>query len=680
MNARQSPEKPRPLLVLGRVPNVADRALRRILHAKERGQALVVVDYQGHLAPMLTARNKGNLHKGPLLWCDLANRRRPTALFRFQQSPGMRPALRGLLERFVRHLVVPVSGPTIDAVVELAYRLAADGSVGLAALVQGLRRPESSHLMRRTRNMAGELDQVVDLLDWVLRFPAVWGLSEGNNHVDLGRAMALSGTVWIELPNAHFERLEHQVVSWMVDAALADALYGTDGGNPPGIATRHPPIVMYGFPADCPMTLDLAASAKQVGLFAFSEAHALPTAAQNWLQADADCWIAGDVGNITAAAKTDWLSEPERIRLLDLQIGQVWVRSGANGKAVTVLVRPPETNKLLAQDFRRQAAQRLRLTPVKQFSSAVQSNLPQAPKNADLYSKLGTKEVLYAGWFRVKGRNRHSHGHDRVTIEKFGAALEVELDNLARELVEGRYRCRPLRTARIPKVDGDFRVLKIACVRDRVVQAACLHLIEPLFDTRFSPRSFAYRPGRSAHHAVALARAMIHSGKHWAVTADIRKCFDTIDHDILLRLVGDVIGDRDLVQLIRSWLTTDVIDFMDIIPSEIGIAQGEAISPLLANIYLDPMDKAFEQGGTAFVRYADDYVVLCDSEAEAQAALKQMDDFLRDVLRMSLKQVKTQYCRIGDDMQHSIVSSVIAMRQRSFFRLRTTRSSPLTVT
>ena len=649
MNANALREKPRPLLILGRVPNAADLALRRILHAKERGQALVVVDYQGNLASFLTERNKGNLHKGPLLWCDLANRRRPTALFRLKRSPGMKPALRGFLESCVRHLAASISGPTIDAAVDLAYRLADQGSVGLAALVRSLRRPETSHALRRNQDAAGELDRLIELLDWTLRFPAVWSLSEGNNCVDLSGALKLGGTVWIELPASHFERLEHQVASWMVDAALMDALLSV-GGDKRGVqADRQSPMLMYGFPTGSPLPLAAGeANAKHVGLFPFSAAHPLPAAARPWLEAGADCWIAGEIGDLPATSNTAWLDETERHRLRNLQCGQVWVRSGINKTAVTVLVRPPEANGSLAQGFRRQALKRLRLTPIKQFSSALASNDAQAPPNADLYRKLCMKESLYAGWFRVKPHNQHSHGHDGVTIKQFAVRLDSELEHLAAELAEGRYRCRPLRTTHIPKPDGDVRIIKVACVRDRVVQAACLHLIEPLFDAGFSPASFAYRPDRGAHHAIALARAAIRSGKEWAITADIRKCFDSIDHDILLRLVGDVIGDRDLIQLIRHWLAADVIDFMDVIPSELGVPQGEAISPLLANVYLDPLDKEFEQSGTAFARYADDYVVLCGSEAEAQATLQMMREFLQAVLRLALKPAKTQYCRVED--------------------------------
>ena len=649
MKKMVSTEGPRPLLILGRVANAADLALRRILRAKERGQALVVVDYEGNLASLLTDQNKANLHKGPLLWCDLANRRRPTALFRFKQSLGMKPALRLFLDSLVEYFVIPVSGNTQETVVDLAFRLAERGNIGLASLVYALRRPEIFHALQREPAIATELETLTGLLEWILGFPAVWCLSEGNNRIDLGHVLKLGGTAWLELPSAHFERIEHQVVSWMADAALLDALLSSTTSITGVQAKRHAPLLLYGFPNTCPLPMKAGeVEAKHVGLFGFSATHPLPAPAQHWLAADADCWIAGGIGELPKNAKTAWLTDAERTRLCELRPGQVWVRSGKAQTAVTVLVRAFDRVGTPAQAMRRQAQKILRLTPVKQFSAALTSNKIEAPQYTDIYRKLATKNALYLGWIRVKAHNQHSFGHDRITIQQFGTALDVELTKLALELAEGRYRSRPLRTARIPKADGDVRILRIACVRDRVVQAACLYLIEPIFDVRFSHMSFAYRPGRGAHHAIAVVRSAIRSGKQWAVTADIRKCFDTIDHEIVLRLVGDVIGDRDLVGLIRNWLVADVIDFMDVIPSELGVPQGEAISPLLANIYLDPMDKEFEKVGLTFVRYADDYVVLCDTEAEAQAALRLMSEFLQGVLRMALKPAKTQYCRVED--------------------------------
>jgi RNA-directed DNA polymerase len=197
---------------------------------------------------------------------------------------------------------------------------------------------------------------------------------------------------------------------------------------------------------------------------------------------------------------------------------------------------------------------------------------------------------------------------DGVTIASFGANVESELAALASELTSGRYRARPLRRIQIPKPDGGVRNLGIACIRDRVVQSACLTLLEPIFEPTFSRYSYGFRHGRNAHQAVAVTRSMIATGRQWAVISDVRKCFDNIDHEILLGLLAKRIADEEFLALIRGWLTADVLEFRDLLPTEIGVPQGESISPLLANIYLDPLDKYFEQLGVAFARYADDRV------------------------------------------------------------------------
>jgi len=649
MNAHIRSDATRPLLILGHPPTAADLALRRVLRAKQRGQTLVVVDYQGSLTALLNERNKGNLHKGPLMWCDLADRRRPIALFRFKHAEGTKFALQGFLENCASLSAKPISAAVISMAADIGHRLAERGTIGLVALLRALRRPELTHGLRRDRDLAADLERLDALLEWILRFPAVWGLSEGNNPIDIARAVQLGGTIWLELSGEHFERVEHRIVSWMVDAALASALRVWQVEQETKTRRRPAPTLVHAFPRVFPLTMACGEiEAKQIGIFPFSAREALPSVARPWLERQADCWIAGYVGELPGNAATEWLNERERTRLAQLQVGEVWVRSGKDGRAVTVYARKPENSDALAEAFRRQAARRRFLTPIKQFSSALASNEDSIPKHTDLYRNLCREPALCAGWFRVKTHNRLSHGGDGVTIATFASRVDTELALLGTELSEGRYRCRPLRIARIPKADGEFRILKIACVRDRVAQAACLHLIEPLFDARFSPCSFAYRPGRNAHHALALARAAIRDGKHWAVTADIRKCFDSIDHDILLRLVGDVIGDTDLLDLIRHWLATDVIDFMDVFPSELGVPQGEAISPLLANIYLDPLDKEFERNGMTFVRYADDYVVLCATEVEAQAALRLMAEFLQGVLRLELKPAKTHYCHVDE--------------------------------
>lgn len=637
----------RPLVILGRMSDVADLALRRVLRAKRHDQALVVLDYQGCLAGFLTKNNQGHLLQRPLLWCDLANRRKPVAVFRFARTPGMRIALEAFLVHFAHHTEAPVSAAVLERVVDLAWRLAENGTIGLSALTRGLLRPEISGSLRRDPSLASGLDGLSHALDWALRFPGVWAASEGNNSLNFTSTLKAGGTVWIELPGAYFERIEFQLVAWMVEAAILERLISLYGESALDEEAQVQPIVVYGFPPTRPLLFtEHLTGAKQVGLFIFSASHPLPHAARAWFQADADCWVTGAVGRVHAGSAE--FTPLETNRLAELTPGEAWARSGVNQKAVTLRVHAPDQDVTLGQHARWHALKQRRLSGVSQFSSAFAEYIPHSPGNIDLYRRLCERENLYSGWLRVKAHNRQSHGSDQVTIEQFASRLDRELDDLVETLSQGLYECRPLKTVAVPKPNGELRKLRIVCVRDRVVQAGCLHLLEPVFEPRFSPYSFGFRPGRSAHHAVALARSLIASGRSWAVTADIHHCFDSLDHDVLLRLLGDAIGDSDLLQLIRHWLCVDVLDFGAIIPSELGVPQGAAISPLLANVYLDPLDKAFEQNGNSFVWYADDYLVLCNHEAEAKSSLQLMAEYLHDVLHLSLKPAKTQYCKIQD--------------------------------
>lgn len=248
--------------------------------------------------------------------------------------------------------------------------------------------------------------------------------------------------------------------------------------------------------------------------------------------------------------------------------------------------------------------------------------------------------------------HKESHGLDGVTIARFKASLESELAVLADDLTMQRYRCRPLRRVFIPKADGEQRPIGIACVRDRVVQTACLMLLEPIFDPTFSYFSFGFRPRRNAHQALTLARSLIGTGRTWAVFADIEKCFDRIDHETLLGLVGRRVSDPFLLTLIRHWLTVDVLEFRDLVPIELGVPQGDPISPLLSNIYLDPLDKHFEARALDFVRYADDILLFAPSEAEALRALQVLGDFLHDPLRLTIKPAKTHYGPVDNGVDY----------------------------
>lgn len=336
MNDTELPWKTPPLAIVGHTVHAAHLALRRVLRAKERDQPLIVIDYQGAAAALLDETNRGNLHKAPLLWCDLANRRKPAAIFRMQRSSGLVPSLNAFLAQSARLVTNPLSEGTIEWAAKLVWRLADQGTVGLAALLRALRRPEILQWFRRQCAPTDEINHLTRLLGWLLRFPNVWSASEGNNALDLQRVLKGNGTVWLEMPSQHFEKIEHQVVSYMAEAAVLDLLLSQTPVETTGVRQK-PPIILYAFPAAVPLSFrPNAAAAKHVGVFGLSAEHPLPKSAQAWLDAKADCWVVGEIGRIPAGAGTRWLSEDELARVRRLQPGELWARSGTNGKAVTM--------------------------------------------------------------------------------------------------------------------------------------------------------------------------------------------------------------------------------------------------------------------------------------------------------------------------------------------------------
>jgi group II intron reverse transcriptase/maturase len=177
-----------------------------------------------------------------------------------------------------------------------------------------------------------------------------------------------------------------------------------------------------------------------------------------------------------------------------------------------------------------------------------------------------------------------------------------------------------------------------------------------------------FRPHRNAHQAVAVARSIVASGRQWAVIADIRKCFDNIDHDVLLSALGLRIADEEFLTLVRNWLTVDIFELGEMFPNEIGVPQGESLSPLLANIYLDALDRHFEMLGIPFVRYADDFVMFAHSKDAAEDICRRLADFLHDVLRLELKPAKTFYVHVAEGYDflgfHIANSSIIVQPAR----------------
>jgi RNA-directed DNA polymerase len=238
-----------------------------------------------------------------------------------------------------------------------------------------------------------------------------------------------------------------------------------------------------------------------------------------------------------------------------------------------------------------------------------------------LMDKVYAERNLQAAWEAVR-RRKGAGGVDGWTVERFGARADTELAQLGQELRSGTYTPRAVKRVQIPKPGSrETRPLGIPAIRDRVAQTALRNVLEPIFERRFAPTSYGFRPGRGCKDALRRVQQLLDAGHSWVVDADIRKYFDSIPHDRLMAEVEKEVADGCVLTLLRSYLKAEILDGLDAWTPEGGTPQGAVISPLLANVYLHPVDVAMAGAGYEMVRYADDFVVLCRSEAEAKAAL-----------------------------------------------------------
>ncbi len=275
-----------------------------------------------------------------------------------------------------------------------------------------------------------------------------------------------------------------------------------------------------------------------------------------------------------------------------------------------------------------------RLPPVGDDVRELQRKLWAAAKQSPerrfhaLYDRIHRGDVLWAAWRRVRA-NKGAAGVDHVTlaeVEVYG--VQRLLDELAADLRAGSYRPAPARRVDIPKPAGGVRPLGIPTVRDRVVQAAAKIVCEPIFEADFLPCSHGYRPRKSATDALEAIRVAFPRGYVWAVEFDIADFFGSIDHDVVMGLVARRVSDRRTLKLIRGWLGAGVMVEGCYQQTVSGTPQGGVISPLLANIVLHELDRAMSGVDGVFVRYADDGIVMCRSQAQAERALALVRDTL----------------------------------------------------
>lgn len=245
-----------------------------------------------------------------------------------------------------------------------------------------------------------------------------------------------------------------------------------------------------------------------------------------------------------------------------------------------------------------------------------------------LYDKVYGLKNLKAAWRRVEA-NRGGGGVDRMSIAEFAKDAETRLEKLSEALRTGTYKPQPVKRTYIPKPGSrEKRPLGIPTIIDRIVQTALRNVIEPIFEQEFDPGSYGFRPNRGCHDALEEIERLLAAGSWHVVDVDLRKYFDTIPHQGLMNEIANKIADGRVLDLIEAYLHQGILEEMKLWMPDKGTPQGAVISPLLANVYLHPVDLAMRQAGFRLVRYADDMVVLCGTREEAEAALSKLRELI----------------------------------------------------
>jgi RNA-directed DNA polymerase len=248
-----------------------------------------------------------------------------------------------------------------------------------------------------------------------------------------------------------------------------------------------------------------------------------------------------------------------------------------------------------------------------------------------MHEHLADESTFSSAFLQVK-ENHGCAGVDGVTIEEFESDLQRNLSELCRDLAHGTYAPLPLLKILVDKGNGEARPLSIPTVRDRVAQTAVLQTTEPVLEKEFEDCSFAFRKGRSVKQAVYRIKELYDAGYRWVVDADIDAFFDNVDHALLFSKVGKYIKDEYIVNLIRLWIKAEVWDGESLRVMEKGIPQGSPISPILSNLFLDELDEEMLKHGQRYVRFCDDFLILCKSPEKAKVALELTNEILAKLL------------------------------------------------
>lgn len=268
----------------------------------------------------------------------------------------------------------------------------------------------------------------------------------------------------------------------------------------------------------------------------------------------------------------------------------------------------------------------------------------EGKSDVEMWEQVWGKENLNTALKRVES-NRGAPGTDGMTVKDLRSYLKEHWLEIREALESGAYKPTPVRRVEIPKPDGGVRLLGIPTVIDRLLQQAIAQVLTTIFERKFSPNSYGFRPGRSAHDAIRKAQEYVQEGNEWVVDIDLEKFFDRVNHDILMARVAREVKDKKVLKLIRAYLNSGVMVNGVVVDTEEGTPQGGPLSPLLSNIMLDDLDKELEKRGHKFVRYADDCNIYVKTQRAGERVMESVREFLEKKLKLKVNPKKSKVDR-----------------------------------
>lgn len=270
---------------------------------------------------------------------------------------------------------------------------------------------------------------------------------------------------------------------------------------------------------------------------------------------------------------------------------------------------------------------------------------PETPALPDLLmEEVCQRENLWKALQRVR-QNKGSPGMDGMTVKKLGGYLSKHWPNIREQLLQGNYQPQPVKRVEIPKPDGGVRKLGIPTALDRFIQQSVLQVLQKYWDETFSEHSYGFRPGRSAHQAIAQSQRYVDEGYRWVVDIDLEKFFDRVNHDKLMGRLAQRLPDKRVLKLIRAFLNAGVMENGLVNATTEGTPQGGPLSPFLSNVVLDDLDRELERRGHRFVRYADDCNVYVRSERAGYRVMESVSNFITGKLKLKVNQSKSHIGR-----------------------------------